>query len=72
MLPWDPNGKIGPKKPLPDNVNIVEPKEEETITGPKSESKGVKPTADAMQMPPQATQMPPMQQGAPPAQMAAQ
>jgi len=28
MLPWDPNGKIGPKKPLPDNVGIVEPKEE--------------------------------------------
>jgi len=28
MLPWDPNGKIGPKKPLPDHVNIVEPKEE--------------------------------------------
>merc|ERR1712088_588169 len=24
MLPWDPNGKIGPKKPLPDNVSIVE------------------------------------------------
>jgi len=28
MLPWDPNGKIGPKKPLPDHVGIVEPKEE--------------------------------------------
>jgi len=27
MLPWDPNGKIGPKKPLPDHVNVVEPKE---------------------------------------------
>merc|ERR1712087_982836 len=43
MLPWDPNGKIGPKKPLPDNVSIVEPKEEEPITGPRSESKGAKP-----------------------------
>merc|ERR1711972_179945 len=48
MLPWDPNGKIGPKKPLPDNVSIVEPKEEEPITGPRSESKGAKPApADA-------------------------
>jgi small subunit ribosomal protein S3e len=28
MLPWDPNGKIGPKKPLPDHVNVVEPKDE--------------------------------------------
>merc|ERR1711887_160954 len=43
MLPWDPNGKIGPKNPLPDNVSIVEPKEEEPITGPRSESKGAKP-----------------------------
>lgn len=28
MLPWDPSGKNGPKKPLPDNVSVVEPKEE--------------------------------------------
>jgi len=28
MLPWDPNGKTGPKKPLPDHVAIVEPKDE--------------------------------------------
>lgn len=28
MLPWDPNGKIGPKKPLPDHVNVAEPKDE--------------------------------------------
>jgi small subunit ribosomal protein S3e len=28
MLPWDPNGKIGPRKPLPDHVAIVEPKDE--------------------------------------------
>lgn len=32
MLPWDPNGKIGPKKPLPDNVSVVEPKEEESFS----------------------------------------
>jgi len=30
MLPWDPNGKIGPKKPLPDHVNVAEPKDEPT------------------------------------------
>merc|ERR1711929_51424 len=28
MLPWDPTGKCGPKRPLPDHVSIVEPKEE--------------------------------------------
>lgn len=28
MLPWDPIGKMGPKKPLPDHVTIAEPKEE--------------------------------------------
>merc|ERR1711982_94281 len=54
MLPWDPNGKIGPKNPLPDNVSIVEPKEEEPITGPRSESKGPKPAATEAQAPQQA------------------
>ena len=28
MLPWDPNNKSGPKQPLPDNVSVLEPKEE--------------------------------------------
>uniref|UniRef100_A0A6I8SXH0 Ribosomal protein S3 n=1 Tax=Xenopus tropicalis TaxID=8364 RepID=A0A6I8SXH0_XENTR len=43
MLPWDPSGKIGPKKPLPDHVSIVEPKEEILPTTPISEQKGAKP-----------------------------
>ncbi|XP_077975972.1 small ribosomal subunit protein uS3-like [Styela clava] len=64
MLPWDPNGKIGPKKPLPDNVSIVEPKDEDEVTGPKSESKTPKPDPVPSQvpqaMPPQA--MPPQAQ----------
>lgn len=29
MLPWDPSGKTGPKKPQPDVVKVLEPKEEE-------------------------------------------
>ena len=29
MLPHDPQGKIGPKMPLPDHIAIVEPKESE-------------------------------------------
>jgi len=41
MLPHDPTGKIGPKNPLPDHVNVVEPKPEEPVTGPRSEAKNV-------------------------------
>ena len=32
MLPWDPTGKEGPKKPLPDNITILDPKNEELPT----------------------------------------
>lgn len=39
MLPWDDTGKTGPKKPLPDNVSIVEPKEEIIPATPYSDSK---------------------------------
>lgn len=39
MLPWDPSGKTGPKKPLPDNVSVVEPKED-TVS---NEIKSIKP-----------------------------
>merc|ERR1739849_35292 len=42
MLPWDPAGKMGPKKPLPDHVSIVEPKEEVLPPNPYSETKGAK------------------------------
>lgn len=44
MLPWDPSGKIGPKKPLPDHVSIVEPKDEVVPARPFSEQKGAKAT----------------------------
>jgi small subunit ribosomal protein S3e len=43
MLPWDPNGKTGPKKPLPDNVSVVEPKDEILPTVPASDVKASKP-----------------------------
>jgi small subunit ribosomal protein S3e len=39
MLPWDPQGKNGPKRPLPDHVSIVEPKEEVVVSNPYSEAK---------------------------------
>lgn len=36
MLPWDANGKIGPKRPLPDNVSVVEPKDEPSYVVPNT------------------------------------
>ena len=39
MLPFDEFGKRGPKIPLPDNVRINEPKDEEPIAAPFSQQK---------------------------------
>merc|ERR1740128_1017897 len=51
MLPWDQTGKMGPKKPLPDHVTIVEPKDEELPKEPYSETKE-KPAAEPVPVPP--------------------
>jgi len=37
MLEWDPSGRVGPSKPLPDWVTIRDPKEEVPVTVPISE-----------------------------------
>jgi small subunit ribosomal protein S3e len=42
MLPWDPSGKIGPKRPLPDHVSILDPKDQPAPDHPYSEQKGSK------------------------------
>ena len=34
MMEWDPSGKMGPKKPLPDLVTILEPKEDAVVIPP--------------------------------------
>ncbi|EDS42029.1 40S ribosomal protein S3 [Culex quinquefasciatus] len=39
VLPWDPNGNIGPKELLSDNVEMVEPKDEIMYNTPRSEPK---------------------------------
>ncbi|BFZ63697.1 40S ribosomal protein S3 [Saitoella coloradoensis] len=41
----DPEGKLGPKKSLPDAVQILEPKEEQVVLEPTSEDFGVRPAA---------------------------
>uniref|UniRef100_A0A2K6L6Z2 KH type-2 domain-containing protein n=2 Tax=Rhinopithecus TaxID=542827 RepID=A0A2K6L6Z2_RHIBE len=51
MLPWDPTGKTGPKKPLPDHVSIVEPKDEILPTTPISEQKSGEPEPPAVPQP---------------------
>ena len=35
MRGWDPEGKTGPRKPLPDSVIIMDPKEEEYVPLPE-------------------------------------
>ncbi|PKI84244.1 40S ribosomal protein S3 [Malassezia vespertilionis] len=39
MLGWDPEGRIGRPFPLPDAVTILEPKEEDPVVTPMSESR---------------------------------
>ena len=46
MLPHDATGKMGPKKPLPDQVSVIEPKEEHEYPEPYSEPKNTKPGYD--------------------------
>lgn len=46
MLPYDANGKFGPKKPLPDNVSVCEPKEEVIYDQPDTEYKYPPPMVD--------------------------
>lgn len=40
MKGWDPTGEAGPKKPLPDMVQIHEPVADKVITEPMSEQRG--------------------------------
>jgi small subunit ribosomal protein S3e len=47
MLPWDPQGKLGPKRPLPDHVTISEPKEDLPVLTPYSDQKTSKAPANA-------------------------
>jgi len=51
MLPFDPTGKKGPKKPLPDTIHVHEPKEEILPTVPSAsndEGAALEPSALAM------------------------
>jgi len=39
MLPHDPTGKLGPKKPQPDIVTVLEPKDDEPVAQPRGQYK---------------------------------
>ena len=39
MKGWDPEGQIGPRKPLPDSVQIVEPPIDKIVSEPSSEQR---------------------------------
>jgi len=47
MLPHDPEGKNGPKTPLPDNIKVLEPKDEVVPSSPISEYPNRAPVAAA-------------------------
>lgn len=39
MKGWDPEGHVGPKKPLPDSVQILDPPVDKIVSEPSSESR---------------------------------
>jgi small subunit ribosomal protein S3e len=67
MLPYDPKGMTGPKKPLPDNISVIEPKDEPPLATPFSEHKEAK-KPEAM-MGAAGPAAPPPAQGMPPTQV---
>ena len=39
MKGWDPEGQLGPRKPLPDSVQILEPPVDKVVVEPTSEQR---------------------------------
>lgn len=39
MKGWDPEGQTGPRKPLPDSVQIIDPPVDKVVSEPSSEQK---------------------------------
>jgi len=63
MKGWDPEGQFGPRKPLPDSVQILEPPVDKVVLEPSSEQRealgvpaAVVPTEEYQQPPPQEVQ----------------
>lgn len=45
MKGWDPEGQTGPRKPLPDSVQIIEPLPDKIVAEPTSEQREPAPIA---------------------------
>uniref|UniRef100_A0A5S6QIG8 40S ribosomal protein S3 n=1 Tax=Trichuris muris TaxID=70415 RepID=A0A5S6QIG8_TRIMR len=60
MLPHDPKGALGPKKPLPDSIRVFEPKEEPAVGDLTSEIRGIQITEPIPGMTPRPAPMPKM------------
>ena len=63
MKGWDPEGQTGPKKPLPDSVQIVDPPVDKHVSEPSSEQK--EPANVAPSAPAEDAYQPPQQEGFP-------
>jgi len=50
MKGWDPEGKVGPRKPLPDTVTIFDPPVDKLISEPVSEQRNA-PQAEPISVP---------------------
>lgn len=51
MLPWDQQGKNGPKKPQPDHILVTEPKDEPAPLEPTSDVRSLAPVPAAAPTP---------------------
>ena len=59
MKGWDPEGQTGPRKPLPDSVQIIDPPVDKVVSEPSSEQRepanvpAPAPVEEPYQQPPQ-------------------
>jgi len=63
MKGWDPEGQTGPRKPLPDSVQIVDPPVDKIVSEPSSEQKEPANIAPAAQVEDPYNQQPPQEEG---------
>lgn len=52
MKGWDPEGQVGPRNPLPDSVQVLEPPLDKIVAEPTSEQREPAPIAPPAPAPP--------------------
>ena len=63
MKGWDPEGQTGPRRPLPDSVQIVDPPVDKVVSEPSSEQKEPANIAPAAPAEDTYDQQPPQEEG---------